>query len=60
MIKYTKVKVVKITETQYKTLKKIESYNINVSNFIREAIKEKIKREHKDLIPKLKKDYCPF
>ena len=59
-IKYTKVKVIKITEIQDITLKKIKSYNINVSRFIREAIAEKIKREHQDLIPKPEIEYCPF
>lgn len=59
-MKYTKVKVLKITETQHNTLKKIASYNVNVSSFIRDAIKEKIEREHQDLLPKQKKQYCPF
>ena len=60
MIKYNKVKVLKITHTQHDTLKKIDSYGINVAQFIRDAIAEKIQREHKDLIPKPKKIYCPF
>lgn len=60
MIKYTKVKVLKITETQHQTLKKLDSYNINVAQFIRQAIAEKIKREYSDLIPKPKKEYIPF
>jgi hypothetical protein len=60
MIKYTKVKVLKITEIQDKTLKKLDAYNINVAQFIRDAISEKIKREHGNLIPKPKKEYCPF
>lgn len=59
-IKYTKVKVIKITEIQYNTLKKIASYKVNVSQFIREAIQEKIQREHKILIPKPKKKDYPF
>ena len=59
-IKYTKVKVIKITETQHKTLQKMNGYNINVAKFIRDAISEKIKREYKDLIQKPKKEYCPF
>ena len=58
--KYTKVKVVKITEIQYETLKKLDSYQINVAKFIRDAISEKIKREYKDLLPKPKKLDCPF
>lgn len=59
-VKYTKVKVVKITEIQDETLRKIGSYQINVAQFIRDAISEKIKREHQDLIPKPKKSDYPF
>ena len=59
-IKYTKVKVIKITEIQHQTLKKLDSYNINVADFIRNAISEKIKKEYSDLIPKPKKIDCPF
>ena len=36
LVKYTKVKVIKITEVQYRTLKKLDSYNINVAQFIRD------------------------
>jgi post-segregation antitoxin (ccd killing protein) len=60
MKKYTIVKVIKITPVQHDTLKKLDSYNINVSDFIRTAISEKIKREYAYLIPKPKKEYCPF
>jgi hypothetical protein len=59
-VKYTKVKVIKITEIQYNTLKKLDSYNINVANFIRQAISEKIKKEYNDLIPKTPKTKPPF
>jgi hypothetical protein len=55
-----KTKVIRITETQYLTLKKMKSYNIDVSKFIRDAIAEKIKKEYKDLILKPKKEHCPF
>jgi len=58
--KYTKVKVIKITEIQHNTLVKMDSYKINVAQFIRDAISEKIKREYSDLLPKPKKQYCPF
>jgi len=57
---YTKVKVIRISESQHKTLQKMKSYNVDVGNFIRDAISEKIKREYKDLLPKPKKEYCPF
>lgn len=49
-----KTKVIRITQVQHDTLKKMQSYNIDVGHFIREAIAEKIKREYKDLPPKPK------
>jgi hypothetical protein len=58
--KYTKVKVIKITEIQHNTLLKLDSYHINVAQFIRDAISEKIKREYSELIPKPKKQFIPF
>lgn len=57
---YTKTKVIRISESQLKTLQKIKSYNVDVGKFIRDAISEKIKREYQYLIPKTKKEYCPF
>lgn len=59
-MKYTKVKTIRISETQHKTLVKMKSYNVDVGRFIREAIKEKINREYKDLKPKEEVVYCPF
>lgn len=59
-IKYTKSKVVKLTEVQYNTLKKLETYNIRVCDFIRDAISEKLEREKVEIVkPKVKKE-CPF
>lgn len=52
---YTKTKVIRISETQLKTLQKMKSINIDVGNFIREAIAEKIKKEYQQLITKPKK-----
>jgi len=60
MKRYTKTKVIRITETQHKTLKKMKSYNVDVGRFIREAIKEKISREYSELIPKEKKEENPL
>ena len=57
---YTKVKVIRISETQLKTLQKMKSYNVDVGNFIRKAIQEKIKREYNQLITKPKQIECPF
>lgn len=60
MKKYTETHSFKISKTQKETLGKMKSYKINTSKFIRDAIAEKIKREHQDLVPKPKKEYCPF
>ena len=49
---YTKTKVIRISEDQLKTLQKMKSYNVDIGYFIREAIKEKIKKEYKELMPK--------
>jgi len=57
MAKLTKTKVIRITEQQHKTLLKMKSYNVDVGRFIRNAIKEKINKEYKDLIPKEETDY---
>ena len=55
----TKTKVIRITQIQHTTLIKMQSYNIDVGNFIRQAISEKIKRDYTDLLPKIKNE-CPF
>ena len=60
MKNYTKIKVIRISEVQLKTLNKMKSYNIDVGKFIRDSISEKIKREYSNLIPKLEKVKCPF
>jgi len=55
-----KTKLINLTETQFSTLQKMKSYNVDVAQFIRDAISEKIKREYSDLIPKVEKFKCPF
>ena len=35
-------------------------YNVDVGQFIRNAIAEKINMEYSNLLPKPKKLYCPF
>jgi len=57
---YTKIKVIRISETQLKTLQKMKAYNVDVGQFIRDAISEKIKNEYQELIPKQPKIKCPF
>jgi hypothetical protein len=58
-IKYTKSKVIKLTEVQYETLKKLENYNVRVCDFIRLAIQEKLERDKHEIL-KPKTEYCPF
>jgi post-segregation antitoxin (ccd killing protein) len=48
----TKTKVIRISQTQHETLQKMKSYNVDVAQFIRDAISEKIKKEYKELMPK--------
>jgi len=57
---YTELITLKISSTQKKTLDKMRGYNISVSRFIRDAIKENIKREYQDLKPKVKEEKTPF
>lgn len=56
----TKTKVIRITETQLKTLQKMKLYKVDIGKFIRDAISEKIKREYSELIHKPKKVHIPF
>jgi len=60
MKKMTKTKTLRISKEQHETLIKMKFYKVDVSRFIRDAIKEKIEREYFDLIPKDKKEYMPF
>ena len=57
---YTEVFTLKISSTQKRTLEKLKSRNIKVSDFVRKAIAEKINREYENLKDKPKKEYCPF
>ena len=57
---YTEVFTLKISATQKRTLEKLKSRNIKVSDFIRKAIAEKIQRDYAELKDKPKKEYCPF
>jgi post-segregation antitoxin (ccd killing protein) len=57
---YTEVITLKISKTQKQTLDKLKSRNVKVSEFIRQAIKAKLKQDAKELEVKTKKEYCPF
>ena len=57
---YDCVFTLKISNVQKRTLEKLKSKNIKVSSFVRNAIKEKIERDYKDLIEKPEKIKMPF
>jgi len=57
---YTEIITLKVTKIQKQTLDKLKQRNVKVSNFIRLAIAEKLKRDAKELIVKPKKQHCPF
>jgi hypothetical protein len=59
MQKYTKTKVIRITDLQHKTLQKMKTLNVDVGNFIRLAIQEKLERDKHEIL-KPKAEYCPF
>ena len=44
-IQYTYKKKIGFTDQQKQSMKKLEQYGVNVNQFIRQAIKEKIERE---------------
>ena len=58
-LQLTYKKVISFTEQQKKSLKKLEQYDVNVNEFIRIAIREKLSREWKG-IKESKDNYCPF
>ena len=45
MDKYTVIHTIRFSKQQAESLKKLKDYNVNVSQFIRQAIAEKIKRD---------------
>lgn len=58
--KLTYKKVIGFTETQHKTLLKLENLNINVNRFIRDAVKEKIQRDMPEIKERINLKKCPF
>jgi hypothetical protein len=58
-LQLTYKKVISFTEQQKKSLKKLEQYDVNVNEFIRIAVREKIQKDWKG-IKESKDNYCPF
>ena len=60
MQQYTISKTVKISETQNNSLDILKSYNVNIGNFIRQAVKEKLQRDWKEIKENKNKEKTPF
>ena len=60
MKQYTIRQVIMISEAQANSLEKLKKYDVNVSQFIRQAIKEKIQRDWKIIKDKKEKYKLPF
>jgi len=58
-LQLTYKKVISFTEQQKKSLKKLEEYDVNVNEFIRIAVREKIQKDWRG-IKESKDNYCPF
>jgi len=60
MKNYTKIKSIRISESQLIMFQNMKNNNIDVGRFIRQAIDEKIKKEYSELILKSKSTKNPF
>jgi hypothetical protein len=56
----TKIHKVRLTEKQAESLAILKSYDVNLSQFIRAAIKEKLQRDWKSIKESKLKVKCPF
>lgn len=58
----TEILNIRITKEQKQTLGKLKEYQVNVAQFIRLAIKEKIQRDYSEIKINYKEfiDECPF
>jgi len=59
-LQYTEKKLICFTLQQKKAFEKLEKYGVNISQFIRQAIKEKISREWKEIKDNKDKMKLPF
>ena len=53
-LQYTYKKAIGFTERQRQSLETLEKYGVNVNQFIRQAVKEKIQRDWKTIKSKTK------
>ena len=56
----TEILNIRISKEQKQTLDKLKKYNVNVAQFVRNAIKEKLQREKAEIITNYKNLECPI
>jgi len=56
----TEILNIRISKEQKQTLDKLKEYNVNVAQFVRNAIKEKLERQKAEIITNYKNLECPF
>ena len=60
MNKLTEIYTLRFSKSQAETLNKLKEYDVNISQFIRLAIKEKINRDWKGIKERKEKGKAPF
>lgn len=60
MKQLTKSKTIRFSENQMNSLSILENYGVNVNQFIRIAVKEKLQKDWKSIKEKKEKIICPF
>jgi hypothetical protein len=60
MKQYTFKKLLSFTEQQKNAFDELEKHDVNVNQFIRAAIKEKLQKDWKSIKENKTKEYCPF
>lgn len=59
-LQYSYKKVLGFTLQQKQAFETLEKYGVNVNQFIRSSVKEKIKRDWPKIKEEKNKGYCPF
>ena len=60
MNKYTVIHTIRFSKQQAESLQKLKDYDVNVSQFIRQAIAEKIKKDWKQIKEEKQRVKLPF
>ena len=60
MNKYTVIHTIRFSKQQSESLQKLKDYDVNISQFIRIAISEKIKRDWKQIKSEKQRVKLPF